>query len=166
VLYRPLWEWAKDLIENPRLSSHFRWDAERIFKRDGGSWTRVFNEPWTADAFWDVQVCTHSDALSRSNDMWVPLTLCSRKFLKTVPPCASSCMLIKVSCQASAQQRDTLSWHVVRISPPLSEMGMVLAAGALSDGCRLYDLVFVSLYHIDDDLLIKGPRRWERNREV
>lgn len=101
MLYRPLWEWAKDLIENPRLSSHFHCDAERIFKRDGGSWTRVFNEPWTAEAFWDVQVRTHSGALSRSNDMWV--LLCSRKFLKAVIPCASSCMLIKASCQASVQ---------------------------------------------------------------
>jgi hypothetical protein len=58
VYHRPLWEWATDLIESPQLASHFHWDAERIFRcYEGKSPIRVFNEPWSANTFWDVQVC-------------------------------------------------------------------------------------------------------------
>ena len=56
VYYRPLWDWATDLIESPQLAQYFHWDAEKIFRCYGDSSVCVFNEPWSANAFWDVQV--------------------------------------------------------------------------------------------------------------
>ncbi|KAH9007984.1 hypothetical protein EDB83DRAFT_2509248 [Lactarius deliciosus] len=55
VHYRPLWDWAKDLIQSSQLAKHFHWDAERIFRCTGDESVRVFNEPWSGDAFWDAQ---------------------------------------------------------------------------------------------------------------
>ncbi|KAH9959022.1 hypothetical protein BJV74DRAFT_799983 [Russula compacta] len=34
----------------------FHWDAEKIFQHSGQSFTRIFHEPWTSDAFWDAQI--------------------------------------------------------------------------------------------------------------
>ncbi|KAJ6572855.1 hypothetical protein DFH09DRAFT_916508 [Mycena vulgaris] len=52
---RPLWNWALDLIQDPRLASFFVWDAERAYKYDGSSFVRFYTEPWTANAFWEIQ---------------------------------------------------------------------------------------------------------------
>jgi len=54
---RSLWDWALDLVESPWASQHFVWDAQRLYKYDGSSFVRFFDEPWTAQRFWDVQVC-------------------------------------------------------------------------------------------------------------
>ncbi|KAF8266326.1 hypothetical protein EI94DRAFT_1803249 [Lactarius quietus] len=56
VYHCPLWDWATDLVQSPQLAPHFRWDAERIFRCYEGLSIRVFNEPWSADDFWNVQV--------------------------------------------------------------------------------------------------------------
>ncbi|KAN0127630.1 hypothetical protein V8E53_014549 [Lactarius tabidus] len=55
VMFRPLWDWAVDLIMNPQLYPYFEWDAQRIFRRTGETTTRVYHEPWTGDAFWNIQ---------------------------------------------------------------------------------------------------------------
>ncbi|KAF8273399.1 hypothetical protein EI94DRAFT_1564102 [Lactarius quietus] len=55
VYHHPLWDWATDLVQSPQLAPHFRWDAERIFRCYEGLSIRVFNEPWSADDFWNVQ---------------------------------------------------------------------------------------------------------------
>ncbi|KAF8268010.1 hypothetical protein EI94DRAFT_1801019 [Lactarius quietus] len=55
VYHRPLWEWATDLIQSPQLAPHFRWDMEKIYWCSEASSHRVFNEPCSADAFWEVQ---------------------------------------------------------------------------------------------------------------
>ncbi|KAH9017269.1 hypothetical protein EDB85DRAFT_2203032 [Lactarius pseudohatsudake] len=55
VYHRALWDWATDLVQSSQLATHFHWDAEKIFQCDEGSSVRVFNEPWSADAFWDAQ---------------------------------------------------------------------------------------------------------------
>ncbi|KAF8268768.1 hypothetical protein EI94DRAFT_1576741, partial [Lactarius quietus] len=55
VYHRPLWEWATDLIQSPQLAPHFRWDAEKIYRCSEASSQRVFNEPCSADAFWEAQ---------------------------------------------------------------------------------------------------------------
>ncbi|KAI9450064.1 hypothetical protein F5148DRAFT_958422, partial [Russula earlei] len=52
-----LWEWATDLVQDSQLAPHFHWDAERIFRHKQASSTCIYHEPWSADAFWDVQVC-------------------------------------------------------------------------------------------------------------
>jgi hypothetical protein len=56
VSHRSLWDWATDLVAHPQMACHFRWDAERIYRSNGH---RIFHEPWTADAFWNAQVCVH-----------------------------------------------------------------------------------------------------------
>ncbi|KAH9024194.1 hypothetical protein EDB85DRAFT_2075196 [Lactarius pseudohatsudake] len=55
--FRPLWDWAVDLIMNPQLADRFVWDARRIFRHNEETTTRtrVYHEPWTGDAFWDLQ---------------------------------------------------------------------------------------------------------------
>ncbi|KAJ7257370.1 hypothetical protein C8J57DRAFT_1648450 [Mycena rebaudengoi] len=52
---RPLWDWALDIIRDPSLSPFFVWDAEKAFRYDGTNFIRFISEPWTADAFWNIQ---------------------------------------------------------------------------------------------------------------
>ncbi|KAI9430290.1 hypothetical protein H4582DRAFT_1824479 [Lactarius indigo] len=40
IPYRPLWDWAVDLIMDPQLTQYFEWDAQK---------------PWTAGSFWNFQ---------------------------------------------------------------------------------------------------------------
>ena len=54
---RPLWDWALGLLDHPRLISRFVWDAERISKFNGSKWVRLYHEPWTANDWWNIQVC-------------------------------------------------------------------------------------------------------------
>ena len=56
VWTRPLWDWAYDILSNPHLANHFRWDAERHYKFNGEQFERFIDEPWTADAWWEIQV--------------------------------------------------------------------------------------------------------------
>jgi len=35
VWYRPLWDWACDLLKDPRLSPHFMFDAQCLYQYDG-----------------------------------------------------------------------------------------------------------------------------------
>ncbi|KAI9431873.1 hypothetical protein H4582DRAFT_2113324 [Lactarius indigo] len=55
VPHRPLWDWAVDLITDPQLDQYFEWDAQKVFKHDGENISRVYDEPWTADSFWNFQ---------------------------------------------------------------------------------------------------------------
>lgn len=57
VYYRDLWELATDLLRDPRLFPHFVFDAQRLSKFDGQAFVRFVDEPFTAQDFWDVQVC-------------------------------------------------------------------------------------------------------------
>jgi len=57
VFFRPLWDWALDLLRDEILAPHFVWEAERLFKYDGSRFVRFVDEPWTADEFWEVHVC-------------------------------------------------------------------------------------------------------------
>ncbi|KAG1838070.1 hypothetical protein F4604DRAFT_1998347 [Suillus subluteus] len=53
--YRPLWDWALDLLQDCRLAYHFVFDAQRLSKFNGEQFVRFIDEPWTADAFWNAQ---------------------------------------------------------------------------------------------------------------
>ncbi|KAG2121427.1 hypothetical protein DEU56DRAFT_873780 [Suillus clintonianus] len=53
--YRPLWEWALDMLRDRRLAPHFVFDAQRLYKFNGTRFVRFIDEPWTANAFWDAQ---------------------------------------------------------------------------------------------------------------
>ncbi|KAK0479793.1 hypothetical protein IW261DRAFT_1419848 [Armillaria novae-zelandiae] len=50
-----LWTWALELIQNPTLEPHFFWDAVQLSKWNGKAFERFIDEPWTAQAFWDLQ---------------------------------------------------------------------------------------------------------------
>ncbi|KAH9041102.1 hypothetical protein EDB84DRAFT_1474932 [Lactarius hengduanensis] len=50
-----LWDWAVDLILDSQLAKYFEWDARKVFKHNGKNISRVYDEPWTADMFWNFQ---------------------------------------------------------------------------------------------------------------
>ncbi|KAJ7877138.1 hypothetical protein B0H13DRAFT_2235919 [Mycena leptocephala] len=62
---RPLWDWARSLIQDPRLASSFVWDAEKAYKFDGETYVRFYQEPWTADAFWAAQSSLPDDPAAK-----------------------------------------------------------------------------------------------------
>ncbi|KAH8982988.1 hypothetical protein EDB86DRAFT_2783770, partial [Lactarius hatsudake] len=53
IPHRPLWDWAVDPILD---SQYFEWDAQKVFKHDRENISCVYDEPWTADLFWNFQV--------------------------------------------------------------------------------------------------------------
>lgn len=53
---RPIWDWITSLLDDPYIAKDFEWDARRLFKFDGEKYERFIHEPWTADAWWDIQV--------------------------------------------------------------------------------------------------------------
>jgi hypothetical protein len=55
--YRNLWEWATDLLRDPQLFPHMVFDAQHFSKFDGKTFVTFVDEPYTAEAFWNVQVC-------------------------------------------------------------------------------------------------------------
>lgn len=52
----PLWDWALDLLDNPLLASHFVWNAQQLYKHNGTEFEHFFQEPWTEDCWWNLQV--------------------------------------------------------------------------------------------------------------
>lgn len=56
VHLRPIWSWVVDLLNNPVLAPYFVWDAEHVYKHNGSEFERFYDEPWTGDRWWDVQV--------------------------------------------------------------------------------------------------------------
>ncbi|EGN93201.1 hypothetical protein SERLA73DRAFT_126702 [Serpula lacrymans var. lacrymans S7.3] len=56
VYYRPLWDWALDLLQDACLAPHFEWDAKWLYKYNGESFVQFYHEPWTANRWWDIQL--------------------------------------------------------------------------------------------------------------
>jgi hypothetical protein len=54
--FRPLFDWALDHLDHPRLIHQFVWDAVKLSKFNGSRWIRFFHEPWTANYWWKTQV--------------------------------------------------------------------------------------------------------------
>jgi len=54
--FRPLFDWALDQLNHPRLISHFVWDAIKLYKFNGSHWIRFIHEPWTGNNWWTTQV--------------------------------------------------------------------------------------------------------------
>ncbi|KIK79337.1 hypothetical protein PAXRUDRAFT_16380 [Paxillus rubicundulus Ve08.2h10] len=67
---RYIWQWVLDLLNNPHIASHFIWDAKRLYKHNGVKFERFYDEPWTADSWWDIQ-----SELPASAENTVPLAL-------------------------------------------------------------------------------------------
>lgn len=55
--FRPMWDWVIELVRHPVLAQNFEWDAQQLSKYDGETWVRFYDEPWTANRFWQIQVC-------------------------------------------------------------------------------------------------------------
>ena len=53
---RSLWKWALALIQHPTLAPYITWHATKQFKFTDGEWVRWWDEPSTADYWWDIQV--------------------------------------------------------------------------------------------------------------
>ena len=55
-------EWAEEMLQDEDLIHHFVWDAQHVskFNSSSGSWVRVFDEPWTANRFWEIQVSPYT----------------------------------------------------------------------------------------------------------
>lgn len=83
--HRSLWDWIVKQVEDPKLTPHFHWDAQRLFKYNGSKWVRILEEPWAADMFWEVQV---SDSLT-----WIALN--------------SICVALPVSHPHNVPRRET-----------------------------------------------------------
>ncbi|KAG2738194.1 hypothetical protein P692DRAFT_20669266, partial [Suillus brevipes Sb2] len=60
--YRNLWEWATDLLRDPQLFPHMVFDAQHFSKFDGKTFVTFVDEPYTAEAFWNVQSQLPEDA--------------------------------------------------------------------------------------------------------
>ncbi|KAI6028153.1 hypothetical protein EDC04DRAFT_2869153 [Pisolithus marmoratus] len=60
VFMHPVWEWALDLLENELLAPHFVWDAQHLYKYSEEGPKHFYDEPWTADCWWDIQVCVNN----------------------------------------------------------------------------------------------------------
>lgn len=56
-----------DLVSDPSLAPFFEWDAQRLYKFDGKKFVRYIHEPWTANRFWEVQVCNSCCILYRAD---------------------------------------------------------------------------------------------------
>ncbi|KAG1842561.1 hypothetical protein F4604DRAFT_1597362, partial [Suillus subluteus] len=57
VYFRPLWDWVVDILQHPVIGPHCVFDAQQLSKFDRQTFIRFIDEPWTADAFWERQVC-------------------------------------------------------------------------------------------------------------
>jgi hypothetical protein len=51
-------DWCRELLGDKDILPHFQWDAQKKYQHNGTSFERVIDEPWTADAWWELQVCT------------------------------------------------------------------------------------------------------------
>ncbi|KIM45701.1 hypothetical protein M413DRAFT_430427 [Hebeloma cylindrosporum] len=52
---RSLEDWCAELLGNPQIFPYIQWDAQKKFQHNGVAFERVIDEPWTADALWDIQ---------------------------------------------------------------------------------------------------------------
>lgn len=56
---RSLWDWALEILDDPRLAPHIHYDSVFLSKFNGTSWVRFYHEPWTGDDWHDIQVSNH-----------------------------------------------------------------------------------------------------------
>jgi hypothetical protein len=56
---QPIFNWCLELLDSPKIVGQFRWNAERISRHNGEEFIRIFNEPWTANRWWEIQVRCH-----------------------------------------------------------------------------------------------------------
>lgn len=54
--HTPLWQWCTEILNNKELMKNFQFDAMQVFRFNGTTFERCYDEPWTADLWWKVQV--------------------------------------------------------------------------------------------------------------
>jgi len=61
----PLWDWCLDLLSDVKLAHLFTWQAQRKYKYNvtTAKWVRFFDEPWTGNPWWEIQVRTLFEVL-------------------------------------------------------------------------------------------------------
>lgn len=57
VWARDIWDLGQDLLRDPYLVSQMEFDSHKLSKFDGNQWVGFVDEPMTAKAFWEMQVC-------------------------------------------------------------------------------------------------------------
>ncbi|TFK18477.1 hypothetical protein FA15DRAFT_253053 [Coprinopsis marcescibilis] len=56
VWTRPIWDWAKELLQDRAIVSQFEWNAQQVYRENSdGTTTRMYTEPWTAESWWEMQ---------------------------------------------------------------------------------------------------------------
>lgn len=55
-------ECVKDLISNPAFRSVMKYAPERVYRDKNGK-IRVYGETWSADWWWQLQVCSYDSRL-------------------------------------------------------------------------------------------------------
>ena len=50
-------DWIASLAKDPKLAPHFEWNSQRLYKFDGEKFVRFFDEPWTGELLWAMEVC-------------------------------------------------------------------------------------------------------------
>lgn len=46
-----------EILYDPELKKELRFDAEILSRHNGVEFERFYNEPWTANLWWKIQVC-------------------------------------------------------------------------------------------------------------
>lgn len=140
--HQSLWDWCDALLDNKDIVSKFRWHAQRLFKWDDSTseFKRHIDEPWTADAWWNIEVmymlCSLFHCFNGS--------FCSSQvFQRMVYHCLLFYMQIKHNYRRLALQKPTLFLHAAQISQQTFGTGRGLQVGDWLDGYLLY--VFYSL---------------------
>ena len=105
-----------------------------IYQCGDDSSIHVFNEPWSADAFWDAQVRYYDVVF----DYLIEYSTCRHTSLRVGALLASYCTPTRPSFQVLGQNRDTWLLHGVPTSLRTFKMETVLLADALLDGFQLY----------------------------
>ena len=49
--------WLWKLLGDTYIFSNIQWDAQRKYIYNGATFVWMIDEPWTADAWWNLQVC-------------------------------------------------------------------------------------------------------------
>lgn len=100
-----------DLVADPLLASYFEWDARRLYKYDGLKYVRFMHEPWTANRFWDVQVCVFENLTSMGLRLIEANCNCSQSYLLEGNHLATSSMQTKPSFHHLELKWDILYMH-------------------------------------------------------
>ena len=48
--------WLRKLLGDTYIFLNIQWDAQRKYIYNGATFVRMIDEPWTADAWWNLQV--------------------------------------------------------------------------------------------------------------